>query len=84
MTRARTEILPLAGHFVAGVHRDDGTSPSAFRLNRSAAEILGKLLECGDADAVSQWLGDKYGIPPEKARSDVQAVRDRWLRAGAL
>lgn len=76
MTRT-PKILPIAGHYVAIV-RTEQNEAKAVKLNKTAAEILRKLLEGIDTESVAKWLSETYQIPLAQARKDVHAVAEKW------
>lgn len=71
----RIEMQPLAGrHIVALKDIPTGDLVKVLTVNASAAEIIRLYCDGLDIDAIAGSLHQKYGVPEEQVRADVEAI----------
>lgn len=71
-------MQPLAGrHVVVLKEPETGDPVKVFTVNASAAEMLHLYCEGLDIEAIAKTLSEKYGVPVDRIRADVEALFGR-------
>ena len=74
----RIEMQPLAGRYVVALKDiQTGDLVKVLTVNASAAEIIRLYCDGLDIDAIAGSLHQKYGVPEEQVRADVEAILKR-------
>ena len=71
----RIEMQPLAGRYVVALKEPEtGNLMKTFVVNSSAAEMLRLFRDGLGVSAIAETLSQKYGVPVERIRADVEAL----------
>ncbi len=78
------KVEAFDGFVVAPVGEESVKNRIMLTLNGTASEIWEMLKEEKSADEITLALSKKYGIPKEKAQSDVKKVIDSLKKEGIM
>ena len=71
----RIEMEPLAGRYVVALKDPEtGDLVKVFTVNGSAAEMIRLYRDGLDMDAITRVVSEKYGVPSDRVRTDVESL----------